>query len=60
VDLVQWGVRPLKPFFVRVYNLNEITSLLEQSGFIVENIYGDYDEETPFDQSRRMVVVARK
>jgi hypothetical protein len=60
VDLVQWGVRPLKPFFARVYNPNEITSLLEQSGFIVENIYGDYDEETPFDQSRRMVVVARK
>jgi len=58
--VIRNGVRKDKPFFVRVYNPSEITVLLEQAGFIVEYILGDYTEETPVGQSRRMVIVASK
>jgi SAM-dependent methyltransferase len=58
--VIRDGVRKDKPFFVRVYNPSEIATLIEQAGLKVEHILGDYDEETPVGQSRRMVVLARK
>ena len=57
--VIRDGVRKDKPFFVRVYNPSEITALLGQVGLKIEQIFGDYNEETPVGQSRRMVVVAR-
>ena len=58
--VIRDGVRKDKPFFVRVYNPSEITALIEQAGMKIEHILGDYDEETPVGQSRRMVVLAIK
>jgi SAM-dependent methyltransferase len=58
--VIRDGVRKDKPFFVRVYNPSEITALVEEAGMKIENILGDYDEETPVGKSRRMVILARK
>ena len=45
---------------VKLYTPEEMTSLLEQGGLIVEDIYGDYVETNYTPASPRMIVVGRK
>jgi SAM-dependent methyltransferase len=58
--VIRNGVRKDKPFFIRVYNPSEITSLLERAGMQVDKLLGDYDGQQVSAESRRMVIVARK
>lgn len=54
------GVRKDKPFFVRLYNPNEIQALLTRARLVLEHIYGGWDIEQLTPESPRIVVVARK
>jgi SAM-dependent methyltransferase len=54
------GIRKDKPFFVRLYNPNEIQALITQAGLEVEHLYGGWDAQAISTESRRMVVIARK
>jgi 2-polyprenyl-3-methyl-5-hydroxy-6-metoxy-1,4-benzoquinol methylase len=54
------GVRKDKPFYIRLYNPQEITQLLSLAGLELECLYGDFDASEFSSTSRRMVVVARK
>jgi SAM-dependent methyltransferase len=57
--LVRNGFRKDKPFSIRLYNAQEIQTLLGSVGLDTENILGD-DGQPLSARSRRMVVVARK
>ncbi len=54
------GVRKDKPYFVRLYNPNEVKALLSEAGLELEKIYGGFDRKQFKMDSHRMVVVARK
>ncbi len=54
------GVRKDKPFFVRLYNPNEIQALINQAGMELHHIYGGWDATEFSSNSHRMVVIARK
>ena len=54
------GVRKDKPFFVRLYNPNEIQALIKQAGMELHHIYGGWDATEFSSDSHRMVVIARK
>lgn len=54
------GVRKDKPFFVRLYNPNEIQELLQKAGFEMYKIYGGWENQPLSIDSRRMVIIARK
>jgi SAM-dependent methyltransferase len=54
------GVRKDKPFFVRLYNPNEIKTLLDQAGLELHHIYAGWDGKEFSSDAHRMVVVARK
>jgi len=58
--VIRNNVRKDKPFFIRVYNPSEITTLLEQAGMQVYKLIGDYDGQQVSPESRRMVIVAKK
>jgi SAM-dependent methyltransferase len=53
-------VRKDKPFFVRLYNPNEIQALITQAGMKLHHIYGDLNATEFSSDSHRMVVIARK
>ena len=54
------GVRKDKPFSVRLYNPNEIQSLISRAGLLLEYIYGGWETQELTPESNRMVVIARK
>jgi SAM-dependent methyltransferase len=54
------GIRKDKPFFVRLYNPNEIQALINQAGLEVEQIYGGWDAKPLSSETRQMVIVARR
>ena len=54
------GVRKDKPFYVRLYNPQEIEQLLSSAGLELEHIYAGFDASEFTCASRRMVVIARK
>jgi len=54
------GVRKDKPFSVRLYNPNEIQSLITRAGLLLEHIYGGWETQELTPESNRMVVIARK
>jgi SAM-dependent methyltransferase len=58
--VIRDGVRKDKPYFVRLYNSNEIKDLLSSAGMLLENVYGSFDRKEFKMDSHRMVVVARK
>lgn len=58
--VIRDGVRRDKPFFVRLYNPNEIGELLNKVGLVVQALLGEYDGQPVSVDSRRLVVVAEK
>jgi SAM-dependent methyltransferase len=54
------GVRKDKPFFVRLYNPNEIKILLKQAGLELHHIYDGWEVKEYSSDTHRMVVIARK
>jgi SAM-dependent methyltransferase len=46
---------------VRLYSLSELTKILEESGFRVEKVWGDYDgNEYQPESSKRLIILAKK
>ena len=58
--VIRHGIRKDKPFFVRLYNPNEINSLIQQAGMKVNKIFGDFESQPLTTDSQRMVVIAQK
>jgi len=58
--VIRDGKRRDKPFFVRLYNANEIRDLLPRAGLHLRGIYGGWGLEPLSAESRRMVIVAEK
>jgi SAM-dependent methyltransferase len=54
------GVRKDKPYFVRLYNPNELNTLITQAGLELLHIYGGWDGKEFSSDSHRMVVILRK
>ncbi len=54
------GVRKDKPYFVRLYNPNELNALLIQAELELDHLYGSWDIKEFSVDTRRMVVIARK
>lgn len=54
------GVRKDKPFFVRLYNPNELQALINQAGMELHHIYGGWNATEFSNDSHRMVVIAHK
>ncbi len=58
--VIRNGIRKDKPFFVRLYNPQEIMALLDQAGLELVHLYGGFDAQEFSSDSRRMVVLAQK
>lgn len=58
--VIRNGVRKDKPLFVRLYDEAEIRLLMAQAGLEVVNIYDGWKNEPFTQESRRMVILARK
>ncbi len=58
--VIRNGVRKDKPFFIRMYNPNEICDCLVKAGLRVHHLYGGWDGQPLSLETRRMVVVAVK
>jgi len=58
--VIRDGVRKDKPYFVRLYNPNEIQMLIKQSGLVLQHIYDGWDGKEFSSTSHRMVVIAQK
>jgi 2-polyprenyl-3-methyl-5-hydroxy-6-metoxy-1,4-benzoquinol methylase len=56
--VIRNGVRRDKPFFVRMYNLNEIQALLAEAGLKIVKMYGGWDSSPISSESRRMIIIA--
>ena len=54
------GVRKERPFFVRLYNPQEIQSLLREAGMEAVNFYGGWDLQALTADSRRLITIAQK
>ena len=54
------GIRKDKPHFIRLYNPNEIQSLITQAGLELHHLYGGWDAQELTADANRMVVIARK
>lgn len=54
------GIRKDKPYFIRLYNPNEIQSLITQAGLELHHLYGGWDAQELTADANRMVVIARK
>ncbi|MFZ6029783.1 MAG: class I SAM-dependent methyltransferase [Chloroflexota bacterium] len=54
------GIRKDKPFSIRIYNPNEIRTLLAQAGLQVVRMYGNWNGDPVSMDSRRLVTVAAK
>jgi SAM-dependent methyltransferase len=58
--VIRNGVRKDKPYFVRLYNPNEVKILISQAGLELQHFYGGWDGSEFSSGSHRMVVIARK
>jgi hypothetical protein len=58
--VIRDGIRKDKPFFVRLYNPNEISNLIQQVGLQVDKIFGGFDSQPLTNDSQRMVIIAQK
>lgn len=58
--VIRAGIRRDKPFFVRMFNLTEIQTLVNQAGLEIVNIFGDWDSSPISVESRRMIIIAKK
>jgi len=58
--IIRDGARKDKPFSIRLYNATEIRDLLVRAGLEVQAIHGGWDARPLSEDSRQMVVVARK
>ncbi len=58
--VIRNGKRKDKPFFVRLYNPTEIRDLLKRAGLSICNMYSDFDSKSFTNDSRRMVIIAKK
>ncbi|MDD1727453.1 MAG: class I SAM-dependent methyltransferase [Methanospirillum sp.] len=58
--VIRDGKRKDTPFFLRLYNPNEILRILTAEGLVVTKIFGDWKGNTFDENSRRMILVARK
>lgn len=54
------GIRKDKPFSIRLYNPNEIQSLITQAGLDLMQMYGGWERKELTSESNRMVIIARK
>jgi SAM-dependent methyltransferase len=58
--VIRNGVRKDKPFYVRLYDEEEIRSLLEQAGLDVYRILSSWNGEPITPDSHRMILIAQK
>jgi len=58
--IIKNGKRKDKPFFVRLYNPTEIGDLLNRVGLRIYKMYGDWDSKPFTNESRRMIIIAKK
>jgi SAM-dependent methyltransferase len=58
--LIRNGVRKDKPFFIRLFNPTELRDWLIRAGMDIERMYGGYDASPLAEDSRRMIVVAKR
>jgi len=58
--VIRDGKRKDKPFFVRLYNPDEIKSELRKAGMKVFKMFADWDGKLFTKKSRRMIIVAQK
>jgi leucyl-tRNA synthetase len=58
--VIRDGIRKDKPYFVRLYNPQEIRALLNQAGLELYNLYGSFEGSELNTNTRRMVIVARR
>ncbi len=58
--VIRDGIYKEKPYFVRLYNLQEIMALLHQAGLELVHVYGGFDARDFNSDTRRMVVIACK
>jgi hypothetical protein len=54
------GVRKDKPFFVRLYNFNEIKDLLDRAGLKVHSVYRDWKAAPFTHDSKVMIIIAKR
>jgi len=54
------GERKDKYFFVRLYNPTEIRDLLAKAGLEIHRMYGGWDAKPFTNDSRTMIIVAKK
>ena len=58
--VIRNGQRKDKPFLLRLYNPTEIKMWLQKANFKVENIYSNWEGEDLQQDSRRMILIAKK
>jgi len=58
--VIRDGIRKDTPFFLRLYNPNEIIRILKAEGLSVMKIFGDWKSNSFTAESRRMILIARK
>lgn len=58
--VIRNGKRKDKPFFVRLYNPTEIGDLLNRVGLRIYKMYGDWEPKPFTNDSRRMIIIAKK
>ncbi|PWR71280.1 class I SAM-dependent methyltransferase [Methanospirillum lacunae] len=54
------GKRRDTPFFLRLYNPNEIIRIFKNEGLVVVNIYSDWKGKLLDSESKRMILIAKK
>lgn len=58
--VIRDNVRKDKPFSIRLYNVNELSALLQNVGLEVVKLYGGWDDQPFTSESFRMIVLAGK
>lgn len=58
--VIRNGIRKEKPYFVRVYNPNEIAGWLEKANMEIVQMYGGFDEQPVSLESRRLIIVSKR
>ena len=58
--VIKDGEKIEKPFTIRLYSLTEIIDLLDEAGFEIYNTFGDWDGTSLSEDSRRMIIIAKK
>ena len=58
--VIRNGIRKDKPFFVRLYNRKEMSILLKRAGFKSLKFFSDWDSRPLTNESKRMIVIAKK